>query len=251
MEGEALVSPLGGAMHRFIILSSVICLLLVALAVDASAQLVFVNSALTLVCMDSLFWVDVRVDSMVDSIHSYSCLMYIDTSKVYLDSVSRGTILDPFPGAWFGYDYDHYYPDSLYFGASIFGSGTFVNGPGQLGRIWLRTKREGETPVAFGWCIIRDPYHPSGPGMEVTLKDGQIMVLGPGLLFGDANNDGAISAADVVYLINYLFIGGPEPVPLWIIGDVNCDVNVSAADVVYLINYLFINGPEPCDLCEK
>jgi hypothetical protein len=178
--------------------------------------------------------------------------MYIDTSKVYLDSVSRGTILDPFgTNAWFDWDFDDSFPDSLYFYASIFGAGTFVNGPGQLARIWLTARREGLAPVAFGWCILLDPYHPSGPGMPVTLQDGQIRVLGPGLPFGDVNNDGAINVSDVVYLINYLFISGPEPVPLWIIGDVNCDAHVNVSDVVYLINYLFINGPEPCDLCEE
>ena len=120
-------------MNRYIVLTSVLCLLLGTLSVAGNAQLVFVDPANTIVCKDSLFWVDIRVDSMVDSIHSYSCLMYIDTSKVYFDSVSRGHILDPFgTNAWFGWDYNHYYPDSLYFGASIQGSGTFVNGPGQL-----------------------------------------------------------------------------------------------------------------------
>lgn len=63
---------------------------------------------------------------------------------------------------------------------------------------------------------------------------------------GDANADAVISSADVVYLINYLFIGGPEPMPLEA-GDPNCDGVVSSADVVYLINYLFIGGPPPCD----
>jgi hypothetical protein len=63
---------------------------------------------------------------------------------------------------------------------------------------------------------------------------------------GDANGDGVVSSADVVYLINYLFIGGPAPVPLEA-GDANLDGFVSSADVVYLINYLFIGGPAPCD----
>jgi streptogramin lyase len=64
-------------------------------------------------------------------------------------------------------------------------------------------------------------------------------------LRGDVNGDGVINAADVVYLINYLFISGPAPVPLEA-GDVNCDGTINAADVVYLINYLFIGGPPPC-----
>jgi hypothetical protein len=63
---------------------------------------------------------------------------------------------------------------------------------------------------------------------------------------GDANGDGVIDIADVVYLINYLFIDGPAPEPLEA-GNANCDEVVDIADVVYLINYLFIGGPPPCE----
>jgi hypothetical protein len=64
---------------------------------------------------------------------------------------------------------------------------------------------------------------------------------------GDVNLDGNINASDVVFLINYLFIGGPAP---WMAyTDVNGDCNVNASDVVYLINYLFIGGPKPATSC--
>jgi hypothetical protein len=61
---------------------------------------------------------------------------------------------------------------------------------------------------------------------------------------GDANGDGVINSADVVYLINYLFRSGPAPDPLEA-GDANCDGVVDPADVVYLLNYLFRDGPAP------
>jgi C1A family cysteine protease len=63
-------------------------------------------------------------------------------------------------------------------------------------------------------------------------------------ILGDANNDQNLNASDVVYLINYLFIGGPTPIPLGA-GDANCDSDVNASDVVYLINHLFKGGPAP------
>ena len=64
-------------------------------------------------------------------------------------------------------------------------------------------------------------------------------------LTGDVNHDGEIDAGDAVYLINFLFLGGPPPDPFFL-GDVNCDDVVNTADVIYLINYLFVGGPEPC-----
>jgi hypothetical protein len=63
-------------------------------------------------------------------------------------------------------------------------------------------------------------------------------------LSGDPNHDGIIDIADVVYLINYLFVYGPEPDP-YASGDATCNGEVDASDVVYLINYLFIGGPPP------
>ncbi|MGB2769551.1 MAG: dockerin type I repeat-containing protein, partial [Candidatus Zixiibacteriota bacterium] len=61
---------------------------------------------------------------------------------------------------------------------------------------------------------------------------------------GDANGDGLVDVGDVVYLINYLYKGGPPPDPL-AAGDVNCDGIVDLGDVVYLVNYLFRGGPPP------
>ena len=68
---------------------------------------------------------------------------------------------------------------------------------------------------------------------------------------GDVNSDCIVNVSDVVYLINYLFIGGPAPDPLRA-GDVNCDCVINVSDVVYLINYLFIGGPPPVssETCE-
>jgi hypothetical protein len=69
--------------------------------------------------------------------------------------------------------------------------------------------------------------------------------LEPGpFIRGDANHDGVVNVTDVVYLINYLFIGGPLPVP-YSAGDVDGNTLLNVSDVVYLINYLFVGGPPP------
>jgi hypothetical protein len=76
--------------------------------------------------------------------------------------------------------------------------------------------------------------------------DTLLTVYEGGFIRGDANGDGVINIADVVYLVNYLFTGGTAPNPLWV-GDATSDGKVDIADVVYLVNYLFAGGPPPGD----
>jgi hypothetical protein len=71
---------------------------------------------------------------------------------------------------------------------------------------------------------------------------------------GDANvsgGDPAVDIDDVVFLINYVFAGGPAPCPPQA-GDANCsggDIPIDIDDIVYLINYIFASGPAPCADC--
>ena len=61
---------------------------------------------------------------------------------------------------------------------------------------------------------------------------------------GDADLSGDVSLADAVYTINFVFKGGPAPIPA-VSGDANCDSQLNLADAVYLINYVFKGGPPP------
>jgi hypothetical protein len=65
---------------------------------------------------------------------------------------------------------------------------------------------------------------------------------------GNANSDASINISDVVYLINYIFGGGPQPNPKCN-GNANGDAAVNISDVVYLINYIFGGGPAPVSPC--
>ena len=71
----------------------------------------------------------------------------------------------------------------------------------------------------------------------------------PILLAGDANADGSVNSADIIYNVGFHFKGGPAPMPCAAVTDVNCSGAVTAADTIYLVRYIFLSGPEPCDVC--
>lgn len=66
---------------------------------------------------------------------------------------------------------------------------------------------------------------------------------------GDADESGAVDIDDVVYLIAYIFSGGPAPTPDVCCGDADGSGNVDIDDVVYLIAYIFTGGPVPVNAC--
>jgi len=109
------------------------------------------------------------------------------------------------------------------------------------------TGSAGYQVVFFAFPFEAVPQSGAEPNNAQTVM-GRIMnwfgISKPTFLVGDATGDGVINSADVSYLINYLFVGGPAPGPLEA-GDANCDGLVNGADVAYLINYLFIGGPPP------
>jgi hypothetical protein len=62
---------------------------------------------------------------------------------------------------------------------------------------------------------------------------------------GDANGDQNVNVGDVVYLVGYLYRGGPLPVCPANRGDVNNDGVTNVGDVVYLVGFLYRGGPDP------
>ncbi len=67
-------------------------------------------------------------------------------------------------------------------------------------------------------------------------------------LCGDANNSSTISISDVIFLIHYIFIGGPVPSPE-LSGDADCNGLLTISDAVFMIQFIFAGGPAPCAAC--
>jgi hypothetical protein len=68
----------------------------------------------------------------------------------------------------------------------------------------------------------------------------------PPYICGDADDSESVDIDDVVFLISYIFAGGPAPDPLEA-GDSDCSGGVDIDDAVCLINYIFAGGNDPCD----
>lgn len=66
---------------------------------------------------------------------------------------------------------------------------------------------------------------------------------------GDVNVSGAITSADIRYLVEYVFKGAAAPLPCARSGDVNCDGAITASDIIYLVSHVFKGGWSPCDVC--
>ncbi len=70
-------------------------------------------------------------------------------------------------------------------------------------------------------------------------------------LRGDPNRDGKQSILDIVFLVNFVFKGGPEPVP-YTLGNINCDFTpggidiINIVDVISVVNFVFRGGKAPC-----
>ncbi|MCJ7459496.1 MAG: N-acetylmuramoyl-L-alanine amidase [candidate division Zixibacteria bacterium] len=106
--------------------------------------------------------------------------------------------------------------------------------------------------LAVGWevtgpaskkCRIKIIAHDCVDNTATDVSSYDFTIRFPNIA-GDANTDGSVTVADVVYLVNYFFKGGPPPDPLWK-GDANGDCKVNVGDAVYLVSYLMKGGPTP------
>ena len=87
------------------------------------------------------------------------------------------------------------------------------------------------------------------PGFDDSIdSDGDGIPDGCDIICGDANDDRTVNVADIVFIIAYIFRGGPPPDPVCG-ADTNGDGSTNVGDAGYLINYVFKTGPEPVAGC--
>jgi hypothetical protein len=91
-------------------------------------------------------------------------------------------------------------------------------------------------------AVAADGSHSPTGDCVYTLSVGSDTCLGK---CGDCNFDGYVNISDAVFLINYVFMGGPPPQPLLACGDANEDGAAALSDAIYIINYVFVGGNPP------
>ncbi len=117
------------------------------------------------------------------------------------------------------------------------------------------------TPNAAGvWTFTRGGLLP-GDSLTATTTDqsdntSEFSFCAPipyQVLCGDVDYSGGVNVADVTFMVSYLFLGGPLPIPSTCAGDVDGSGPPFAdvADLTYLVNYLFgiPPGPAPVPNC--
>jgi bacillolysin len=68
------------------------------------------------------------------------------------------------------------------------------------------------------------------------------LIIGPAFICGDANGDEVINLLDITFIIAYVYMGGPAPIPVES-ADVNGEGNINILDITYLINFIYNGGP--------
>jgi hypothetical protein len=97
-------------------------------------------------------------------------------------------------------------------------------------------------------CHALSHYNNGEPPENVISNSEAVLIKNSTYVWKQAGDmDGApgLNVADLSYLVDYLFKGGPEPNP-YISGNVDCLDDINVADLSYLVDYLFKGGPEPC-----
>ncbi len=87
----------------------------------------------------------------------------------------------------------------------------------------------------FGWSAAGVPPQEGSQGVQMWCPS----------VCGDVDGSGQEpDVADLVYLIGYMFLNGPEP-PEFRAADVNGDGLIDISDLIILVFYIFRNGPAP------
>ncbi len=80
---------------------------------------------------------------------------------------------------------------------------------------------------------------------DTSISEEQTIAVQTVLYKGDSNFDGSLSILDLTYMVNYIFRGGPEPIPVKLSGDWSCDGSTNIIDLTKAVDRIFRGGSLP------
>lgn len=214
---------------------------------------VFIFPEEQIVSLNDTFLVYVAIDTVPD-VKSFFFDVEVDTSVIKMIGAAKEPFFNGPSGAFFFWtDTTHVFSGSqsayVYeLLGSLFGPLVNVDGPGNLIKMTFVAVGHGASGVMFRQSDILNQNN-----VEIAMDDslnGLVIVCPTTFLYGDADFNSFISISDAVYLINFIFAGGPAPYPIKSVGDADCNNLISISDAVYLVNYIFAGGPPPCNPCD-
>jgi hypothetical protein len=111
-----------------------------------------------------------------------------------------------------------------------------------LGLVFMGCQDSGETNTPTGPVVDLSKMAVSTP-----IADDEAQPCCHGIRGNiDYDVDDLCDISDLVYLVDYMFHGGPKPRCMWE-ADVDGDRLVDISDLNYLVDYMFNDGPAPVD----
>lgn len=131
---------------------------------------------------------------------------------------------------------------TIYIDGAILGDGVTVDGGGVLATLHFHANGYGISELEV--ISIRARNAENQP-LTYDSEGAWVRVCH---LLGDVNNDNIVNISDAVYLIAWIFGGGPAPIPDVLSGDTDCSGFTNISDVVAIISYIF-EGQPFCQVC--
>lgn len=127
------------------------------------------------------------------------------------------------------------------------GSPPLDPGSGEILKLYFKTDSSIIGGTTFPFDTISTPYFLEVTSIYDTYGPKEISgsLMTTFVLRGDFDYDFQLDIADLLSMVDYMFIpGSPEPSCLQVV-DVNADLQGDISDLLYMVDYMFDSGPPP------
>jgi hypothetical protein len=196
---------------------------------------------------NAFFRISLQCDDNLIEAKSFHVQLSINPAVLYVpaDSVLLGSMFDGINEDSITVMFTQLWDDSTHLEVDIafLRDSATIDGPGELLIFPVTPTGIGVTDVQITELMVFDRFNQEIP---VTVRnDGWIRVC---QYVGDIDANASIDIVDLVYLVEYMFQGGPLPIPNKWVGDFNCDgKGIDITDLIGMVMWMFQGGPWLCN----